>query len=50
MHDILTVNGGSGDARPDGHGDVDEDEPERDERHKIIELIGTIHHETQHDH
>jgi len=47
--DLLTVDRRRRDARPDGHEDVDDDEPERDERHKVVELIRTIHHQTQDD-
>ena len=35
--------------RPDRHGNVDEQEPEGDERHKVVELVRTIHDEAQND-
>jgi len=47
---LLTIDRRSGDSRPDGHGDVDNDEPERHQRHEVVELIGTIHHQTQDHH
>lgn len=35
------------DLRPHGQGSVDDGEPEGDQRHKVIELVGPVHHHAQ---
>ena len=35
---------------PYGHGDVTHEEPEGDERHEVVELVGSVHDETQRHH
>ena len=35
---------------PHCHGNVTNDEPEGDERYEVVELVGSVHHETEHDH
>ena len=45
----LTISRGSGKVRPYCHGEVNGEEPERDQRNKVVELIGSVHHKTKHD-
>ena len=45
----LTVGRISCDVWPDRHGNVDEEEPEGDERNEVVEVVRPIHDKTQHD-
>lgn len=46
---ILTISRVRRDVWPDRHSDVNEQEPERDERHEVVELVWPIHDKTQND-
>ena len=46
---FLTVERCERDSRPDGHHEVDDGEPVRDERNEVVELVRTVHRETEED-
>ena len=46
----LTFNRFLHDVRPNGHEEVNDEEPEGHEGNKVVELIRAVHHKTQHNH
>ena len=50
FHVSLTFHWLLRDVRPNGHDQVDDEEPEGHQGHEVVELIGAVHDEAQHHH